>query len=280
MSILIKLRENKDFTENEEYIAKYIIKNFRNIRELDTNIISSETYTSNAGVTRMCQKIGFSGFQEFKMKMLEEVINMEKEEINFDTGDIDKRDDTKTVIEKLTKLSISSLKETKLLQETEMINIVADLITESEVIDFYGIGASHIVCLDAQYNFMRAGKVVNTFEGPDLQRVQAISSDRKHLAILVSYSGLTKEIIDIAEILQDKEINTVSITGYGNNKLVKKCKYNLYVTSREALVRSAAIYSRISMLNLIDVIYFTYYNKNYDHVSDKIKKTKINKVQL
>jgi len=37
---------------------------------------------------------------------------------------------------------------TKLLQETEMINIVADLITESEVIDFYGIGASHIVCLD------------------------------------------------------------------------------------------------------------------------------------
>ena len=228
----------------------------------------------------MCQKIGFSGFQEFKMKMLEEVINMEKEEINFDTGDIDKRDDTKTVIEKLTKLSISSLKETKLLQETEMINIVADLITESEVIDFYGIGASHIVCLDAQYKFMRAGKVVNTFEGPDLQRVQAISSDRKHLSILVSYSGLTKEIIDIAEILQDKEINTVSITGYGNNKLVKKCKYNLYVTSREALVRSAAIYSRISMLNLIDVIYFTYYNKNYDHVSDKIKKTKINKVQL
>ena len=52
MSILIKLRENKDFTENEEYIAKYIIKNFRNIRELDTNIISAKTYTSNASVTR------------------------------------------------------------------------------------------------------------------------------------------------------------------------------------------------------------------------------------
>ena len=232
MSILIKLRENKDFTENEEYIAKYIIKNFRNIRELDTNIISAKTYTSNA-----------------------------------------------SVIEILTKLSISALKETKLLQETEMINIVADLITKSDVLDFYGIGASHIVCLDAQYKFMRAGKTVNAFEEPDLQHVQAINSDRKHLAILVSYSGLTKEIIDIAEILQDKEIDTVSITGYGNNKLVKKCKYNLYVTSREALVRSAAIYSRISMLNLIDVIYFTYYNKNYDYVSDRIIKTKINKVQ-
>ena len=278
MSILIKLRENKDFTANEEDIAKYIIKNFRNIRELDTNIIAAKTYTSNASVTRMCKKIGFNGFQDFKMKMIEEVVSLENQEINFDNSDIDKKDSTAIIIEKLNKLSISSLQETKLLQEVSMIDSVVDLITEKEVIDFYGIGASHIVCLDAQYKFMRAGKIVNTFEGSDLQHVQAVNSNLKHLAILISYSGLTKEILDIAEILQEKEIETVSITGYGNNKLVKKCKYNLYVTSREALIRSAAIYSRISMLNLIDVLYFVYYNKNYDYVSEKIIKTKINKI--
>ena len=278
MSILIKLRENKDFTANEEDIAKYIIKNFRNIRELDTNIIAAKTYTSNASVTRMCKKIGFNGFQDFKMKMIEEVVSLENQEINFDNSDIDKKDSTAIIIEKLNKLSISSLQETKLLQEVSMIDSVVDLITEKEVIDFYGIGASHIVCLDAQYKFMRAGKIVNTFEGSDLQHVQAVNSNLKHLAILISYSGLTKEILDIAEILQEKEIETVSITGYGNNKLVKKCKYNLYVTSREALIRSAAIYSRISMLNLIDVLYFVYYNKNYNYVSEKIIKTKINKI--
>ena len=278
MSILIKLRENKDFTANEEDIAKYIIKNFRNIRELDTNIIAAKTYTSNASVTRMCKKIGFNGFQDFKMKMIEEVVSLENQEINFENSDIDKKDSTTIIIEKLNKLSISSLQETKLLQEVSMIDSVVDLITEKEVIDFYGIGASHIVCLDAQYKFMRAGKIVNTFEGSDLQHVQAVNSNLKHLAILISYSGLTKEILDIAEILQEKEIETVSITGYGNNKLVKKCKYNLYVTSREALIRSAAIYSRISMLNLIDVLYFVYSNKNYDYVSEKIIKTKINKI--
>lgn len=278
MSILIKLRENKDFTANEEDIAKYIIKNFRNIRKLDTNIIAAKTYTSNASVTRMCKKIGFNGFQDFKMKMIEEVVSLENQEINFDNSDIDKKDSAAIIIEKLNKLSISSLQETKLLQEVSMIDSVVDLITEKEVIDFYGIGASHIVCLDAQYKFMRAGKIVNTFEGLDLQHVQAVNSNTEHLAILISYSGLTKEILDIAEILQKKDIETVSVTGYGNNKLVKKCKYNLFVTSREALIRSAAIYSRMSMLNLIDVLYFVYYNKNYDYVSKKIIKTKINKI--
>ena len=278
MSILIKLRENKDFTANEEDIAKYIIKNFRNIRELDTNMIAAKTYTSNASVTRMCKKIGFNGFQDFKMKMIEEVVSLENQEINFENSDIDKKDSTTIIIEKLNKLSISSLQETKLLQEVSMIDSVVDLITEKEVIDFYGIGASHIVCLDAQYKFMRAGKIVNTFEGSDLQHIQAVNSNTEHLAILISYSGLTKEILDIAEILQEKDIETVSITGYGNSKLVKKCNYNLFVTSREALIRSAAIYSRMSMLNLIDVLYFVYYNKNYDYVSEKIIKTKINKI--
>ncbi|MDO5089471.1 MAG: MurR/RpiR family transcriptional regulator [Leptotrichiaceae bacterium] len=278
MSILIKLRENKDFTVNEEYVAKYLIKNYRKIRELDTNIISEKTFTSNACVTRMCQKIGFKGFQEFKLKLLEEVLNLENGEIHFDNSDIDRKDNTKTVIEKLNGLSISSLKETMLLQEPDVIDTVVNLITEKEVIDFYGIGASYIVCLDARYKFMRAGKTVNCFEGTDLQHVQAVNSNRKHLAVLISYSGLTKEITDIAEILQEKDIDTVSVTGYGNNRLVKKCKYNLFVTSKESLVRSAAIYSRISMLNLIDVIYFAYSNKNYEQVAEKIIKTKINKI--
>ncbi len=277
MSILIKLRENRSFTSNEEYIAKYLIENYRKIRKLDTNIIARETYTSNAGVTRMCKKLGFSGFQEFKLKMLEETANLENDEIIFDNSDIDKGNDTKTVIEKLNSLSISSLKETKLLQDPELIDRIADLITEKEVIDFYGIGASHIVCLDAQYKFMRTGKITNTFGETDLQHVQAVNSDKNHLAILISYSGCTKEIIDVAEILREKEIDTVSVTKYGNNELVKKCKYNLFVTSHESLQRSGATYSRISMLNLIDVIYFTYSNKNYDYVAERIIKTKIKK---
>mgnify|MGYP003603157072 CR=1 FL=1 len=277
MSILIKLRENKYFTSNEEYIAKYIIKDYKKIKELDINIIAKKTYTSNASVTRMCKKIGFSGFREFKMKMLEEVASTVNNEIVFDSTDIDKGNDTKTVIEKLNRLSISSLKETKLLQDADTIDKIVDLITEKEVIDFYGIGASHIVCLDAQYKFMRTGKVTSSFEGIDMQHVQAVNSDVRHLAILISYSGLTKEIIDVAEILREKGIDTVSITKYGKNELVKKCKYNLFVTSRESLERSGATYSRISMLNLIDVIYFAYSNKNYDYVAERIIKTKINK---
>lgn len=124
---------------------------------------------------------------------------------------------------------------------------------------------------------MRVGKVTTAFEATDRQYVQACNSDDNHLAILISYSGMTKEIIKIAEILNKKGIETVSITKYTENTVANLCKYNLYVTSKESLKRSAAIYSRISMLNMIDVLYLKFSNDNYEEVKKKIIENSIEK---
>lgn len=279
MSLLIRLRENKDFTSSEEYVAKFIMENYNKIKNMDAKTIAKETYTSISAVTRMCKKIGLSGFSEFKILLIEEISTGKDSEIQFENVEIERNNDTEMIIEKLNLLSISSLKETKVLQDPQMIDKVVKLINEKQIIDLYGIGASYIVCLDAQYKFMRVGKGVNLFHGTDQQHIQAINSDKNHLAILISYSGMTKEMVEIAKILSKKGIETVSITQYSNNFVAKECKYNLYVTSREKLKRSAAIYSRISMLNLIDVLYLKYSNMNYDLVKQKIYETKIKKIE-
>lgn len=277
MSLLIKIRESKNFTENENIVAKYIFDNYKKISEMSVNSISKNTFTSIACVTRMCKKIGLKGFNEFKLKLIEEISNLEKDGFVFNNTDIDKNSNTQKIIEKLNNLSVASLKETKLLQNVEIIEKISKLIKEKMVIDFYGMGASYIVCIDAQYKFMRVGKVTTAFEATDRQYVQACNSDMNHLAVIISYSGQTKEIIKIAEILAKKGIETVSITKYTDNKVKNLCKYNLYVTSKESLKRSAAIYSRISMLNMIDVLYLKYSNDNYEEVSKKIVENSIEK---
>lgn len=277
MSLLIKMRESKNFTENESIVAKYIFENYTKASKMTVENISHNTFTSIATVTRMCKKLGLKGFSEFKIKLIEEIVSLKKDNFVFNSVDINKDTDTKNIIEKLNHLSIESLKETKLLQNAEIIENIFNLIKEKLVIDFYGMGASFIVCLDAQYKFMRVGKIATAFEATDRQYVQAVNSDKNHLAILISYSGMTPEIIKIAEVLSKKGIDTVSITRYSDNKVASLCKYNLYVTSKEGLKRSAAIYSRISMLNTIDVLYLKFSNDNYDIVSKKVVENSIEK---
>lgn len=279
MSILIRLRETRTFTSSEQDIAAYLMKNYKDIVGIDAKQIANKAFTSISTVTRMCKKLGFPGFKEFKLELIQELANIENSKLSFENVDIDRNHDTKMIIEKLSKLSISSLKETKLLQDPVVIEKVVNLIHEKKVIDFYGVGASHIVCLDAQYKFMRIGKICNAFSQFDLQYIQAVNSTSDNLAIIVSYSGMTEEMVKISQILKDKNIQIISITKFSSNIVANLADYKLYVTSREALKRSAAIYSRISMLNLIDVIYLKYSNMNFDEVSKKINETKINKIK-
>lgn len=277
MSLLIKMRESKNFTENENVVAKYIFENYKKVSKMTVESISRDTFTSIATVTRMCKKLGLTGFSEFKIKLVEEIVSLKKDNFVFTSVDINKDTDVRNIIEKLNELSIESLKETKLLQNAEIIEKISNLIKDKLVIDFYGMGASFIVCLDAQYKFMRVGKIATAFEATDRQYVQAVNSDENHLAILISYSGMTPEIIKIAEVLSTKGIDTVSITKYGDSRVASLCKYNLYVTSKERLKRSAAIYSRISMLNTIDVLYLKFSNDNYEIVSKKVVENSIEK---
>ena len=185
MSLMIKIRENKDFTENEKYVAEYILKNIRNIRSIPAMDISKNTYTSISTVTRMCKKLGFKGFQEFRLKAIEEMALIGNKEMVVNNSDIDENCDTKDIIEKISKLSIISLKETKMLQDADVIDKIVDLINEKSVIDFYGMGASHIVCLDAQYKFMRVGKIVNTFNGTGLLQTNQLQSLQQYLTIFI-----------------------------------------------------------------------------------------------
>ncbi|WP_231723301.1 MurR/RpiR family transcriptional regulator [Caviibacter abscessus] len=141
MSILIKIRETKKFTENELCVAKYIMENYKNIKNISITDISSKTFTSISTVTRMCKKIGLSGFSELKIKLIEEIANLNSKNINVEKTDIDRTNDTKIIIEKLNKLSIDSLKETKLLQDAEIIDEVVNLINKKTIIDFYGMGS-------------------------------------------------------------------------------------------------------------------------------------------
>ena len=51
----------------------------------------------------------------------------------------------------------------------------------------------------------------------------------------------------------------------------------LYTTSSESLFRSAAMASRISSLNIIDILYTAYASMDYDHSLRQLRKTHIEK---
>ncbi|MCI8556642.1 MAG: MurR/RpiR family transcriptional regulator [Lachnospiraceae bacterium] len=276
MSVLIKLRDYRNLSAAENQVREYILKYPKKVLEYTVYDLAKESFTSPATVVRLCKKIDIRGFTHLKVLLAEEIKYFQDIKLNLlDSTTIEKSDTPHAIIEKITNISIKTIEETRVLVNEKQFVEVAKLLEKAVIIDFYGVGASHIVAMDGLFKFMRIGKNVITYQFYDRQYVQAVNSDATHVGIIISYSGETKEMIKIAGILQKNGTPVVAVTSSGENSLNRIADYNLFVTAKETVFRSGAMASRTAQLYIIDILYALYCSLNYDETIQKIQQTRI-----
>lgn len=73
MSVLDQLRENlSDLSRNERRVADYILNNPQEMRSLSGEALSAICGASRSTVLRLCQKLGYQGYAEFKYALQHE----------------------------------------------------------------------------------------------------------------------------------------------------------------------------------------------------------------
>ena len=71
MLIKERLKEASDLSDSEQSIARYLIDSDIELEQMSTSDISKRTFTSPAAVIRLAKKMGFSGWNELKEKLLD-----------------------------------------------------------------------------------------------------------------------------------------------------------------------------------------------------------------
>ena len=71
--LLERLKEQVRFTNHEKEIAKYILEHTEKIPGMSSTELAQASFTSKATVVRLSQKLGLAGYQEFKLKLVEEI---------------------------------------------------------------------------------------------------------------------------------------------------------------------------------------------------------------
>ena len=276
MSVLIKLRDYRNLSAAENQVREYILKYPKKVLEYTVYELAKESFTSPATVVRLCKKIDIKGFARLKVLLAEETKYFQDMKLNLlATTTIEKNDSPHAIIEKITNIAVKTIEETRVLVNEKQFMQVARLLQKAVIVDFYGVGASSPVAIDAQYKFMRIGKNVITYQLYDRQYVQAVNSDASHVGIIISYSGETKEMLKIAGILQKNGTPVVAVTSSGENSLNRIADYNLFVTAKETVFRSGAMASRTAQLYIIDILYALYCSLDYDESIKKIQQTRI-----
>lgn len=227
------------------------MENPRNIIHMAINQLSDELGLADSTVFRFCQKIGFSGFQAFKIALAAEVVNP----IQDIHERIEVGDSIKTVTEKVLRSNMKALEDTLSIFSPDSMEKAVDLICHAHTIGLFGNGGSGIVALDGYHKLLRIG--LNTFANLDshMQIMSAAQLGPKDAAVLISHSGSTKDILDVLHILKDRKVPIIGVTNFAKSPLSKEADVTLYTVSEETDFRSEALSSRIAQLSLIDALY-------------------------
>lgn len=276
-SALIKLREVEHSLSNTEAnIARYIQENPESATTLTVRELADATYSSPSSVVRVCQSIGFKGYKEFREVLILELA-MLGQELSHEETDVTVDDPMDKIIEKVTFNNIRSLEDTMHLLNIETLNACVNLLISSHTIHLFGIGASFCIAKDTYLKFLRLNKPCIVNEDPHSQILQAKNSSPEDVAIIFSYGGQTAEMVNCINIMKQNHTPCIAITRFSPSPVAKLADYILYVAANETLFRSAAMSSRVSQLNIVDILYTGFTTRQHEYTMKQLVHTHIQK---
>ncbi|MDM8127876.1 SIS domain-containing protein, partial [Paraclostridium benzoelyticum] len=108
-----------------------------------------------------------------------------------------------------------------------------------------------------------------------LQITSSILMEPEDVAVAISYSGTTKEVIKCIENANKNNIPVISITKASiNNKLEDLSDITLKVPYVEKSLREGAMSSRISQLAIIDMLFIGMAKENIEEIENKLVATR------
>lgn len=267
MSIMTQLEFELDFSESEKNIARYILDCQEDILELTIKQLARQTYTSPATIVRLCHKLGLQGYGDFKIKYSAELQaeHKIKNRINVNYP-FTREDDAHQIAYKLASLHQESIEDTINLINFKELEKISEVLDQAHRIFIFGAGNSMLAALEFQHKMLRIGKLVEIREIIGEQIFLAYNCQNDDLAVIISYSGETADLIDLATILKSQKTPILGITSIGDNQLSKFCQYILNTGSREKIFNKIAPFSsKTSITYLLDLLFSLIFQKNYDH---------------
>lgn len=206
-------KQVKSLNDLEMEVYQYIMQHINSVPYMRIRELATETHVSTTTILHFCKKMGCAGYSEFKWK-LKELVGQKK---------IDKVKENFTEIRTFLN-QIEANKYEQLLEEATAI------ISKSERVCIIGIGNSGSIGEYGARYFTNLGKFTLFVSDPfyPMNRIEASST----VAIVLSVSGETTQIVKITNELKQTKCSIISITNTENCTVARLSDLNIpyYIT--------------------------------------------------
>ena len=235
--------------KSETKVANVILADPDAATQSSIAALAKKASVSEPSVNRFCKRFNASGFPDFKLKLAKSLVSG----IRFVNRNVNPNDDVASYTPKIIDSTINTLASVRDKISYTRVNQVVDKLIQAKRIYFFGLGASGSVARDAEHKFFRFNLPVSSHEDVLMQRMLASTGGAGDVFFIVSHTGRTKEIVEVAEIARNNGSTVIGLTA-PDSPLAAMCTLSMDVDVPENTDEYMPMASRIAHLVILDVL--------------------------
>jgi DNA-binding MurR/RpiR family transcriptional regulator len=236
--------------------------------------LADRSGTSTATVTRFSRTLGFKGYANLRVAVATETGRAEQARWETDiSGDIAPDDPLDDVLAIVAAADTRAIQATASGLDTAAVERVAAAIAGAGRVELFGLGSSGTSAREMAFRLERIRIPVWHRTDTHTALTNAALLLPGDVAIGLSHSGRTRDVIETLAEAADHGALTVAITSFGRSPLAEVADVVFTTSVLETTFRLAALSALHSQLLVLDLIYVAVAQRTFERTSEALELT-------
>jgi DNA-binding MurR/RpiR family transcriptional regulator len=241
---------------------------------LSAAALAARAGVSQASVTRFAQSIGLASHAELRLALAEQVGRATAYGVPTDVGlQIGLEDSVSHVITVVANADIRAITQTVEQLDPQALDRASRAVIAARRVDVYGVGGSASVAHELEMRLFRIGVQVRAWIELHEALTSAALLSPADVAIAVSHSGATSEVVEPLRQAADRGAVTIGITGDPGSAVAAASRDVLATAALETSFRDGSLAARHSQMMVADCLYVRVGQLTADRAADAIART-------
>ena len=246
-------REYYQLTGAEKKIADYMLLQRQECQYMSISEMAEVAGVAEATVSRFCRRLGYKGYSAFKLAVASS--SSAQRPMNPLYGEIHEEDSIGDMCQKIYAADVDAITQTLALIKPAAITAAADLLLAADRVLCMGLGSSMVLAKEAAHLFSTARPNFFAVEDSHFQAIRCALLTERDVVIYFSYSGSTRDIVDVMRIARERGAKTILFTRFPKSPGAASADVVLECGAREGPLQMGSVAARMGQLYLIDVLF-------------------------
>ena len=242
-------------TTAEKKVADYVIIHQRDTQYMSISELAEACGVAEATISRFTKRLGCKGYNAFKLAMANSVAGRAVSVGNPLSGEVLAEDSVSDMCQKLFAAELDAMEQTLGLLRPEAITAAGDLLAEADKVLCMGQGGSMVMAQEAAHLFSTAFSKYFPVCDSHMQTIAAAQLGPGDVILYISYSGATRDLLEIARLAREREAKLILITRFPKSPGAALADVVLQCGTNESPLQMGSVAARVAIIFVLDVLF-------------------------